>query len=201
MADTESGDIDSDELIDSVLNDRQVRFCQEYVIDLNASAAYERAGYENKSNNVVRAASSRLLADVNVQKLITRLKNDRFIRSQIDADKVLAQVHRLAFADIRDLYDASGDLIPIPELPDDLAAAIQSVKVSDRKVPGSGTGEDALYEKITEYKLVDKRATNEMLLKHLGELSDKVDHTHEVSGKVTFNMQPVAVKAQGSDED
>jgi len=161
------------EVIESTLNPRQIRFAQEYLVDLNATEAYKRAGYETKDNDVAGANAARLLADDRVKALVDRMKIDRELRTQITADRVLAQVYRLAFADIRGLYGANGEHLPIQQLPDDLAAAIQSVKVSDRRVPNSETGDE--FEQVTEYKLVDKKATAEILLKHLGELTEKVE--------------------------
>ena len=43
------------------LNPKQQRFIQEYLIDLNATAAYKRAGYEAKGK-AAGAAASRLLS-------------------------------------------------------------------------------------------------------------------------------------------
>lgn len=53
------------------LNDKQERFCQEYVIDLNATQAAIRAGYSKKTADV---QGSRLLANVKVASRVEELK-------------------------------------------------------------------------------------------------------------------------------
>jgi len=166
---------DDIENIEDTLNDRQIRFAQEYIIDLNGTQAYKRAGYDVKDDEIAKVNASRLLTNANVKKLIHRMKAERARRSQITADRVLAQLDRLAFSDLRDIYGEERGLLPIPQLGDDAAAAIQSVKLSDRKMPGSGSGEDAEYETIIEYKFADKKGSLDLLAKHLGLVTEKVE--------------------------
>lgn len=47
------------------LTDKQVKFIDEYMIDMNATAAYLRAGY-NCTEEAARRAASRLLTNVDV---------------------------------------------------------------------------------------------------------------------------------------
>ena len=49
------------------LTDKQKRFCEEYLIDLNATQAAIRAGYSPKT---AEQTASRLLRNVNVQEYI-----------------------------------------------------------------------------------------------------------------------------------
>jgi hypothetical protein len=51
----------------SKLNSKQQRFVQEYLIDLNATAAYKRAGYKCSSDAAAQAHASRLLGNAEVQ--------------------------------------------------------------------------------------------------------------------------------------
>ena len=52
------------------LTKKQERFCEEYLIDLNATQAYIRAGYSAKSNDIARVESSKLLTKPNIQQRI-----------------------------------------------------------------------------------------------------------------------------------
>lgn len=54
------------------LSDKQQRFADEYIISLNATEAYKKAGYKVKSDNVAKTAASRLLTNVNVQKYLSK---------------------------------------------------------------------------------------------------------------------------------
>lgn len=68
------------------LNDKQKSFCEEYIIDLNATQAAVRAGYSEKT---ARQAASRMLSHVNIQKYLAELKQKRVERLEITQDFVL----------------------------------------------------------------------------------------------------------------
>ena len=53
------------------LTDKQVKFIDEYMIDMNATAAYGRAGYTAEGNSA-EASASRLLRNVKVQEEIVK---------------------------------------------------------------------------------------------------------------------------------
>ena len=68
------------------LNDKQLRFCQEYVIDLNGTQAAIRAGY---SKNTANEQSSRLLTNVNIQAKIQSLQTVISNKLMIDAEWIM----------------------------------------------------------------------------------------------------------------
>lgn len=67
------------------MTDKQERFVQEYLIDLNATQAAIRAGYGPDSAEVT---GSRLLRNVKVQEAIQQAKKLLGERAQIKADQV-----------------------------------------------------------------------------------------------------------------
>lgn len=73
------------------LTDRQKRFVDEYLIDLNATAAYKRAGYAGKGKSAENAAS-RLLGNVGVAKSIKSAMDKRSNDLGIDAKYVLTTI-------------------------------------------------------------------------------------------------------------
>jgi len=153
---------------------RQVTFAREYMVDENATQAYIRAGYEPENAD---SNATRLMGNDRVKALIARMRADRARRLEIDADRVLAQIARLAFGDVRKVFHAGHSLRGVNDLDDDTAAAVQSVKVVTR--PG-GVDEEGnrVVEEVIEYKMADKRGPLSDLAKHLGEL--KEHHKHEV---------------------
>ena len=68
------------------LNLKQRRFCEEYLVDLNATQAAERAGY---SKATARAQGHRLLTYADVKAQINELLIERGERVRIDQDYVL----------------------------------------------------------------------------------------------------------------
>lgn len=80
------------------LTDRQARFCEEYLIDLNATQAAIRAGYSEKTAN---EQGARLLANVSVQEKIAELKAERAKRTEITQDSVIQELAAVARAEVK----------------------------------------------------------------------------------------------------
>ena len=76
-----------------MLTDKQERFCQEYVVDLNSAAAARRAGYSKRTAN---RQGSRLLSNVDIQRRISELRDGRVKRTQVDADFVVERLRAIA---------------------------------------------------------------------------------------------------------
>ena len=69
------------------LNDRQQRFCEEYVVDLNATQAAIRAGYSEKT---AYSKGSALLKKVEVQARVAELKTDKSAETKLTAAYVIS---------------------------------------------------------------------------------------------------------------
>jgi phage terminase small subunit len=165
------------------LTPQQERFCQEYIIDLNATQAAIRAGYSEKTAN---QQGPRLLVNVGIAARVAELPKTVADKAGITALGVLQEFKRVAMADFRELFDENGQLRPIKDLPDDLAASLASIEV-ERRVDGHG--EEAEVYHVHKVKRWDKLRALESLAKHLGLLVDKT----EISGK---NGGPVIVEIQ-----
>ncbi|MFM0151431.1 terminase small subunit [Paraburkholderia sediminicola] len=78
------------------LTANQLRFVDEYLIDLNATRAAEAAGY---SKRTARQQGARLLTNVDIASAIQTAKQQRAERVEIEADAVLQEVYAIAMAD------------------------------------------------------------------------------------------------------
>lgn len=161
------------------LSNKRQRFVDEYLIDLNATQAAERAGYSAKT---ARAQGQFLLTIVDVAKEIQRQKAKRQKRTGISQDRTLTELSRLGFSDVRKLFTEGGWLKDISALDDDTAAAVSSVKVVTRQTATVDEDGNREVEHIHEVKLWDKNSALEKIMKHLGVLADKQD----VSGKLVI---------------
>src|SRR5690349_3808788 len=112
------------------LSEKAACFVQEYLLDLNATQAAIRAGY---SEATAYSQGQRLLKHVEVKKAIAAAKKERAERMAIKQDRVLAELARVAFFDMRRLYDAKGNLIPVHELDTDTAAALAGLDVIEQQ--------------------------------------------------------------------
>ncbi len=110
------------------LTDKQKRFVAEYLVDLNATAAARRAGYSEKT---ACEQAARLLANVKVQTAVQEAKQARQERTEITQDMVLRETAKLAFFDIRKMFDKNGKPLDISMLDDDTAAALVGLDVQD----------------------------------------------------------------------
>src|SRR5438128_10787683 len=146
---------------DTPLRARERRFVEEYLVDLRGEAAAIRAGYHPKN---ARSQASRLSTKANIQTALEVGYQERQARTRITADSTVRAIACLAHSDIRKFYDANGDLLPIPSLPDDLAACIASIEVVKRNFT-SGDGKTELVWKI---KLWNKPQALELLGRHQG---------------------------------
>jgi phage terminase small subunit len=86
----------------SKLNDKQARFVEEYLLDLNAKQAAIRAGY---SRRTAEAQGSRLLSHVKVAAAIAAAQSARSERTDITADMVLQHWWAIGTANANDLIE------------------------------------------------------------------------------------------------
>jgi phage terminase small subunit len=92
------------------LTDKQKRFVQEYLIDLNASAAARRSGYSEVNSDKI---GSELLGKTRVQRAIQEQMQTRSQRLQISAERVVQELAAIGFADIQGLFEFKHDKISI----------------------------------------------------------------------------------------
>jgi phage terminase small subunit len=109
-----------------VLTAKQQRFVDEYLLDLNATAAYKRAGYAPKDADV---AGPRLLGNVGIAAAVAAAIAARSARTLVATDRVLREHARMAFVNVRDLFTPDLQLVPLRELAEDDSAAIVGLKV------------------------------------------------------------------------
>lgn len=142
------------------LTAKQQRFCDEYLIDLNATQAAIRAGYSVKTAN---EQGSQLLAKLSIQEAIGKEMAERSKRTGINQDRVVIELAKLAFVNIADVVDLENATVKTSATDEDLAC-IQSVKIKPSEF---GTER--------EIKLYDKKASLELLGKHLGMFKDNMN--------------------------
>ena len=151
------------------LRERQKRFVEEYLVDLNATQAAIRAGYSEKT---AMEQGYQLLQKTSVQKAIEEAQNKRLERIQISQDEVIRRLIENA----------------------DIASGKKAIVLTQTRKSGDGeiVGDDVA-QFVYEPSSVNKAL--ELLGKHLGMFANKVDVTTD--GKplptvinVTFSDEP-----------
>jgi phage terminase small subunit len=136
------------------LNQRQSAFVEAFLTDGNATQAAIKAGYSPRSAS---STGYDLLQNPRIRAALRGRQQKRAQMADVNAASVLRMAQRLAFYDARELFDANGQMMPVHALPDDIAAAVQGLEVE----------QTPLGQRV-KYKLADKGAGVDRLMRHLG---------------------------------
>tara|TARA_Y100001963_G_C6742158_1_gene429557 strand:+ start:1004 stop:1531 length:528 start_codon:yes stop_codon:yes gene_type:complete len=146
------------------LTNKQQKFCEEYIIDLNATQAAIRAGYSKKT---ARSQGQRLLTNVDISDFVQKLRNEASERNKITIDECVSLLTSMARFDIADCYNEDGTLKPIHEIPKETRLAIEALDVEERN--GLELNEGSISTAtIKKLKTSNRRANLVELLKVLG---------------------------------
>jgi phage terminase small subunit len=147
---------------------KQSRFVEEYLVDLNATRAAIRAGYSAKT--AVKIGHQIL---DKTRPLIDAALAIRSTRTGVNADRVIRELARVAFADPRSVFSWGPGGVTLNssgEMAGDDAAVIAEVSET-----GAGI----------KVKMFDKLKALELLGRHLGMFNDKV--------QVEMSISPAAI--------
>ncbi len=151
--------------------DKQLRFAQEYLVDLNATQAALRAGYSEKRPS---ETGYQLLQNPTVQRIIQELASKRSARTQITADMVLSELLLIARSDVREAFDENGNLREISEIPEHVARSISGIEID---AIYQGRGEDRTHIGFTKkVKFWPKVQALDLLGKHLKIFTEVIEH-------------------------
>lgn len=159
---------------------RQWRFIQEYLIDLHVTKAAIRAGY---SPHTAMQQGSYLLRKVNIWDAVEQLQEERAARYEITAERVLLELKRVAFADVRNVvkFGPTGvDLRSSKSLGDDEAAAVAEVSETITQHGGS--------KKVKMHNKIDALKT---LLEHLPKATAEPIKEGETDGRRSLTADDV----------
>lgn len=145
------------------LTPKQRLFVAEYLKDLNATQAAIRAGYSEKT---AYSQGERLLKNVEVKSALNNAMDKRAEAVEVDAAYVLRRLHEMAEADVSDLYDENGELLPVKEWPEvwrkGLISGIETHELFE------GAGRDRVHIGYAKkIKQVDKLSVLQTLGKHV----------------------------------
>lgn len=161
-------------------SERIARFAQEYLIDLNASAAYLRTGFKTKNPG---SCAVDYMKRPEVVQAIMDAKAERAAREAakpegITQDLVLGVLRKMLTHDPRQMFDANGNLLSPQDMGDDTAMALTSFEVSEDK-----TAQGSVYGYTKKVKTSDRASAVTLAMRHLGMLNDKLNLN--VGGQLT----------------
>lgn len=161
--------------------EKQKRFVDEYLIDLNGTQSAIRAGY---SPSTAYQIAHDLMSKPHIAEEIAKRKAERSRRLGINQERVVEELAKIAFSRLTDFVDPNTGEIREDATEEDLAC-LESVKV--KVIPTkSGQGVER------EVKMTQKIKAIELLGKHLGMFSDKL----KVEGSI-----PIVISGEDDLED
>lgn len=165
------------------LTDKQKRFVDEYLVDLNATAAARRAGY--KDPNIGRQLITKNNVSAEIQKRQAKLRG----KLEITQERVLEELAAIAFANGTDFATITHNglvrLTPTDEVPEEKKKAVASIK-------------EGQYG--TEIKLHDKVRALELLGKHLGVFDTNNGSANEQENNIFEVIEESTREEIGTDE-
>lgn len=171
-------------------NPRHERFAQELAKGKSASEAYVIAGYQQSEPN-----ASRLTRNDKVQARVAEILSAGALRAEITIEKVLRELGKIGFSDIRRVVRWRSNLSEVGEDPDtgepQLRAFNEVVLTDSDQIDAEAAASIAEISQTDKgalkVKLHDKRAALVDIGRHLGMFKDKV----EVSGPGGGPLVPV----------
>lgn len=121
---TQISNLSEKEVLD-ILSEKMKLFCRHYIINFNATASARDAGYAEGS---AHAKGLELKNHPICARYIELLMQNRLTRLEISADRVVTELAKIGFFNIKSIYDDDGNLIPIKDLPPNVSAGISKIK-------------------------------------------------------------------------
>lgn len=158
------------------LTPTQESFAQAYLHHGKTADAYREAYNlppDHQLTPAQRSTAGALYYDKRIQARISELRDMAAQRAVISKSRILEEMAKVAFFDIRKLYDAKGNLLPVANLDDETAAALNGMEVNFTKNK-DGT---MLAEGVAKVKMADKLKALDNLGKEFGLFREKIEHT------------------------
>jgi phage terminase small subunit len=144
-----------------MLTAKQQRFVEEYLAGRNGTKAAIRSGYSSKT---ACAIASENLKKPNISAAIARRTAARRRRFDTDAERVIKELRRIAFADISGIFDERGRIKNPDDWPRETWDGIESVRYSERLA----LGHDGKPQRVS-YRVVIRRKDSLRALEALAE--------------------------------
>ncbi len=163
------------------LTAKQAQFVQEYLVDLNGTQAAIRAGYSERTAN---EQAARLMKNPDVAAAISAAKGERSAETKITAEWVLRRLADEADADLADLYDEQGALLPVNKWPLIWRRGlVQGVEVEELNEGGLVVG------RVRKLRLDNRVRRLELIGKHIDVSAFAENVKHQISGSLADRLQ------------
>lgn len=110
------------------LSIQQRRFVNNILEGMDHKNAYIKAGYKARGKSA-EVGANQLLRNIKVQLLIKEVQNKANKAAEITHQRICDEESRLAFYDLKELFDSNGTQIPPHKLPKNIRQAIHGIEI------------------------------------------------------------------------
>ena len=186
------------------LTEKQKLFCDEYLIDLNATRAYKQVYESCKSEKVAAASASRILTKPEVAEYIKKRMSDREKRTERDQDDIINELWSMLQADYTGVVQVVEENVykmvrgkkvsitdekgkPVTEKRVQVTPTSKWTNEQKKVISGIKQGKNGI-----EVKIIDRIKGIELLGRHYGMFKDQV----EISGTEEAKTKLDAILSQ-----
>jgi phage terminase small subunit len=154
------------------LNRRELRLCELYLTGLKGVQCLRAMGDKREPHRVTDAAY-KMLNRPHVKAYLAERRRDLSEATGVRAEQIVRELAHLGFGNLKSLYNETGNLIAINELPDEASAMLSGIDVEELF---EGRGEDREHiGHLRKVRIHNKVDALEKLAKILGFLKEKVE--------------------------
>ena len=160
-------------------NKKHERFCQEYVVQLNATNSYKTA-YTTCSAKTAKINGCKLLTHTNIVGRIAHLQAKLSDASGVDAKMLMDELKKIGFSNTQAVHNVFGQAKRRASLPPEIAAAVESVNHTKNGIKYTMHDKLGAIEKMAKrigfYEEHNKQLTDPVaeLIKAIGASGDKL---------------------------
>jgi phage terminase small subunit len=163
------------------LTAKQEKACQEYIKTGNKSEAYRRAyGCEKWKSESINRKAHEFFEKVKIVSRVEELQAPALEEAKVTNERLIEELAKIAFFDVRKLYGKDGNLLKPHELEEEIATAIKSFKAKQH-------GKDGEITTDLEYTINDKMKAIELLMRARQMFNDQSTHNHNFGGLETID--------------
>lgn len=145
------------------LIEKAEKFCLEYVKSNNARESCIKAGWSKGSATNV---SVYMMKNPHILARLAVLKAEAAERNKVTLDDIIGELKKVAFADIRNLFDGDDGMVKVKDIDDNNAGAIISIEIDELN---AGRGDDKIKIGVTKkIRKGDKVRALEVMARLLG---------------------------------
>jgi phage terminase small subunit len=155
-------------------------FCQGIANGNTVAATLRSMGVNHKSTMYWHLAK-----EPRVVKRIQELVAMRLSAAGVTAERTKREIARVAYADVRKIFDAEGRLLPVHEIDDDTAAAITSITVQRKNI---GTAKEPEHVDVIKIRFASKMDALGLLAKHFKLINDDGDGVNAIASMLADRL-------------